>query len=113
MEWGRLVDLVDRVRATPRKTEKVTLLAEFLRQTTGRETELAALYLTGALPQGRIGIGWRTIQAAMPDGLPTGEPPTLLEMDRALEGVAAEQGSGSSERRLRALRGLLFLTVRS
>jgi DNA ligase-1 len=110
MDWGRLVDLVGRVRATTKKTEKVALLADFLRQTTGRETELAALYLTGSPPQGRIGIGWRTIQAAMPDGPPTGEPLTLLEMDRVLEDVAAEQGLGSSERRLQALHGVLERT---
>jgi DNA ligase-1 len=110
MEWGRLVDLVGRVRATTKKTEKVALLADLLRQAAGRETELVALYLTGSLPQGRIGIGWRTIQAAMPEGPPIGEPLTLLEMDRALEDVAVEQGPGSSERRLSALRGLFERT---
>jgi len=59
-----LVECVGRVRGTPRKLEKVALLGDLLRQTRGREAELAALYLTGSLPQGRIGVGWATLQAA-------------------------------------------------
>ena len=106
MEWSRLVDLVQRVRATSKRTEKVALIAELLRQTSGRETELAALYLTGALPQGRIGLGWRTLQPALPSGPAVGEPLTLLRVDEALGSVAAETGPGSAERRLRILRAL-------
>ena len=52
MEWSRLVDLVQRVRATSKKTEKVALIAELLRQTNGRETELAALYSDGLAATG-------------------------------------------------------------
>ena len=94
MELARLVELVSRVRATTKKTEKVALIADFLRQTQGRETELVALYLTGTLPQGRIGVGWRTIEAAMTDQRAGGEPPTLLDVDRALEAIAADEGAG-------------------
>ncbi len=110
MEWTRLVETVTRVRATTKKTAKVALIAELLRQTSGRETELAALYLTGALPQGRIGLGWRTLQPALPSGPAMGEPLTLLRVDEALAAVAAETGPGSSERRLRLLRQVLERT---
>ena len=106
MELGRLVELVERVRATSRKLEKIALIAEFLRQTSGKETELAALYLTGALPQGRIGVGWRTIQAAAPEGAPTGEPLTLADVDRTFETVAGDEGAGSTDRKSRALKDL-------
>jgi DNA ligase-1 len=106
MEWARFVDLVANVRATSKKTEKVVLLADFLRGTQGRETEIAALYLMGALPQGRIGIGWRKVQVAMSEGPASGEPLTLTEMDRILADVEAEQGPGSDERRQALLRGL-------
>jgi ATP-dependent DNA ligase I len=109
-EWARLVELVGRVRATAKKSEKVALIADFLRQAQGRETTLAALYLTGELPQGRIGVGWRALQAAMPEGPAVGEPLTLLEVDERLGGVATERGPGSAERRLHALRGLLERT---
>jgi DNA ligase-1 len=108
MEWARLVELVGRVRATSRKGEKVALIADFLRQTRGLETGLAALYLTGTLRQGRIGVGWRTLEAAMPSGPAVVEPPlTLARVDESLAAVAAETGSGSADRRQRLLQGLL------
>jgi DNA ligase-1 len=110
MQWSRLVELVGRVRATSKKGEKVALIADFLRQTRGLETELAALYLTGTLRQGRIGVGWRTLESAMPSGPPAGEPLTLARVDEVLAAVAAETGSGSAERRQRLVRGLLEST---
>jgi DNA ligase-1 len=110
MEWARLVELVARVRATSRKGEKAALIADALRQTRGRESELLALYLTGTLPQGRIGVGWRTLEPAMPSGPAVGPPLTLARVDEVLSGVAVETGPGSGERRLRALRALLEST---
>ena len=107
MEWARLVELVGRVRATAKKGEKVALIADFLRQAKGREIEIAALYLTGSLPQGRIGVGWRTLAPTIPTGPAIGPPLTLARVDQALSAVAAEAGPGSAERRLRALRALL------
>lgn len=109
MHLADLVELVERVRATPKKNEKVALLAEALRRTQGRETELLALYLCGTLPQGRIGVGWRTFQALMGAALAaaTAEPLALPDVDRVFAGVAAEQGPGSGERRGRALRALV------
>ena len=110
MEWARLVELVGRVRATSKKGEKVALIADLLRQTRGRETALLALYLTGTLPQGRIGVGWKTLEPAMPSGPAVGAPLTLERVDEALSSVAAETGPGSAERRLRSLRALLEST---
>jgi DNA ligase 1 len=107
MEWARLVELVGRVRATSKKGEKVALIAELLRQTRGSETQLAALYLTGRLPQGRIGVGWKTLEPAIPSGPPVGAALTLARVDEALSAVAREIGTGSTDRRLRALRALL------
>jgi len=106
MHLAALVEVVARVRATSRKTEKAVLLAELLRQTRERETELAALYLTGSLPQGRIGLGWRTLQAAATDAPRSGEALGLMDVDRMCDAIAAEQGAGSAERKTRALRTL-------
>ncbi|HXC61795.1 MAG TPA: hypothetical protein VNV63_03890, partial [Nitrospiria bacterium] len=102
-----LVERVIQVRATTKKTEKISLLADFLRQTHGKETELAALYLSGSLPQGKIGIGWRMIEDATPEALSSGERPTLLEIDRVFESIALDQGPGSLERKIGVLRRLL------
>ena len=102
----RLVDLVGKVRSTTKKTEKINLLAEFLRQTQGTETELAALYLSGVLPQGKLGVGWRVIQEAMVESPPSPEALSLTDVDRVFNAIAAEQGSGSLNRKIGALRKL-------
>lgn len=106
MELAGLVAVVARVRATPKKTDKTALLAGLLRQARGREAVLAAEYLSGGLPHGRIGIGWSLIQAAMVEGPPAGPALTLEEVDRSFEALAADQGAGSIERRTGALRRL-------
>jgi DNA ligase-1 len=106
MLLARLVEVVSKVRATTKKTEKTALLADFLRQTQGKETELAALYLSGALPQGKMGVGWRMIQDAMLDEAPSGEPLTLTGVDQIFEAITADRGSGSTERKIGAVRRL-------
>jgi ABC-type antimicrobial peptide transport system permease subunit len=93
MELADLVALVGRLRATTKKTEKVALIAALLQQAREREIELLALYLTGTLAQGRIGIGYRGLQAAMPSGPAFGEPLTLAGLDEALSELAKEQGA--------------------
>jgi DNA ligase-1 len=102
-----LVEGVGRIRATSRKTEKVALIAELLKQARGEEAALVALYLSGTLPQGRIGLGWRAIQAAMTDAAAAGAPLELADLDRGFTAVQAEAGPGSAERRILIVRGLL------
>jgi ATP-dependent DNA ligase I len=109
MPLAALTGLVDRVRATTKKTEKVALIAEVLQQARGPDVPLLAMYLTGALPQGRVGVGWSAVQAAMAgsgSAPADGEPLTLLDLDRAFDALAAERGARSGERRARALRAL-------
>jgi DNA ligase-1 len=107
MELAALVQVVDRVRATSRKTEKVELLAELLRQARGAEIELAALYLSGSLPQGGIGVGRSLLQAAQSSEPRRGEPLTLADVDQAFTAIAKDSGPGSAERRGHALRALM------
>src|SRR5690242_15172361 len=106
MELSRLVEAVGNVRITPKKTDKIRLLADVLRETRDRDTELAAFYLTGALRQGKIGIGWSVIQKAMTEAPHSGERLTLLDVDRTVDAIAMAQGSGSTERRVGLLAGL-------
>ena len=106
MQLRSLTAEVEAVRAVSKKSEKTALLADCLNLTQGRETELAALYLSGLLPQGKIGVGWRLIQDAMVEGEAVGHALTLNELDEALESIAADQGAGSTDRRARALRRL-------
>ncbi len=108
MDLAQLVRAVELVRATAKKTEKVHRLAELLRHTHGYETQLAALYLCGSLPQGKIGVGWAVLQKAMAEGPAIGERLSLSDVDSELTGVAAERGPGSNERRTARL-GRLFV----
>src|SRR6185436_1067875 len=107
MHLAELVSLVNKVRATSKKTEKVALLAHGLRQVHGKEIELLALYLVGTAPQGRIGIGWRMIESATPLAVGPGGLLTLADIDLTLQEIAAGQGAGSSERKSVVLGRLL------
>jgi DNA ligase-1 len=108
MELARLVSVVQLVRETSKKSEKVRLLGELLHQTRGHETKLAALYLSGSLPQGKIGVGWTVLQKAMAEGQAIGVPLTLADVDKVFATVAADQGSGSTERRIAELARLFI-----
>jgi DNA ligase-1 len=108
MELSRLVELAAHVRSTPRKTEKVARIASLLRETSGREAELLALYLCGTLPQGRIGVGWSAIERALAEPAAAAAAPlTLDDVDGALQDVAGARGAGSAGRRDAALRALV------
>lgn len=106
MRLAQLVDAVTQVRKTTKKSEKVRLLADALLLASAHEIELAAFYLSGSLPQGKIGIGWNLIQKALAVGESTKEPLTLRDLDDAIGRLAGEQGAGSTERRAAELRRL-------
>ncbi len=105
MLLSRFVAQVARVRATSKKTEKASLLAELLSEA-GAEAGLTALYLCGVLPQGRIGLGWKTLEPVVTDAPANGPALALVEVDDALTAIAAERGAGSAERRAARLRSL-------
>ncbi|HSF70455.1 MAG TPA: ATP-dependent DNA ligase [Nitrospira sp.] len=106
MELARLVEAVERVRATTKKSEKIRILADTLRAARNHETALTALYLSGLLPQGKIGVGWSLIQQAMQETVTVGEPLTPGDVDKALHRLATERGTGSTERRVALLKSL-------
>ena len=103
-----LLDGVARTSAdlagTPGRTAKIERLAACLRDLRPDEVPVAAAYLSGALPQGTIGVGW----AALRDLPPPAARPTLelLDVDRALDRVGAATGRGSQAARRRELSDL-------
>lgn len=106
MRLAQLVDAVMQIRRTAKKSEKVRLLAGTLHSARGREIELAAFYLSGSLPQGKIGLGWSLIHKAVAVGESSVESLTLRDVDDAINRLAAEQGVGSIDRRITELRRL-------
>jgi DNA ligase-1 len=102
-----LVDISEKVGTTPKKKEKVSLLAQFFRRAREKEISLAAFYLSGELPQGRLGIGWAMLQEASKGWSFQPNPLSLIDLDLSLESIAQEKGSGSSRRKVQNLREVL------
>jgi len=105
-----LVEVSKKIGSTTRKKEKISLLALFLKQGRGREITLAACYLSGIIPQGRLGIGWTTLQEALKDLPSRFRSLSLVELDHLLEAISRERGTGSLERKTGLLRDLFSYT---
>ena len=61
---ANLVGTSERVAATAARQAKIRELAALLKALARDEIAIAALYLSGELPQGRIGIGFASLHAA-------------------------------------------------
>jgi DNA ligase-1 len=79
------------VAETRARSGKARLLADCLRELDGEEVEIAVLYLSGEIRQGRIGIGPSVLRACMGDAALTASL-DLLDVDRAFEELAAISG---------------------
>jgi DNA ligase-1 len=101
------------VGATSARLAKVRELAQTLGALEPAEIEIAVLYLSGELPQGRFGVSYATLQAAA-DAPSAGDAAlTIPETDRRLGEIALMRGSGSSARRAAALRELFALATKA
>ena len=95
---ARVSEEVARTSSRSRKTE---LLAEFFRAADAGDVPVAIAYLSGRLPQGRLGIGWASLRDRP---APAGAPAlTVREVDAALTAVGEVAGAGAQAAR----RGLL------
>jgi DNA ligase 1 len=106
MLLAELVETSRRVAAARGRLAKIDLLAALLERLHGEEIEIAAAFLSGALRQGKTGIGFRTLQQAGAEPAPA---PSLeiLETDRRIAQLAAIQGRGSEQLRLAMLGALM------
>ena len=62
MLLAELVKTSHQIGATSKRLEKTDLLAGFLRRLRPDELVVTVSYLSGRTPQGKVGIGWSTIQ---------------------------------------------------
>lgn len=106
MLLAELVATSERIANTSRRLEKTALLAGLLKRLTPEEVEIAVAFLSGGARQGRIGIGSATLRSAGAAPAETAQL-SLMEVDRALDELAAVQGRGSEQRRRESLNGLL------
>lgn len=89
------------------RLEKIERLAGLLRRLDAGEAAIAVAFLSGDLRQGRIGIGYATLQNARPEISAATSALTLTQVDAAFEHIKSLSGPGSALERGRALRELL------
>jgi DNA ligase-1 len=104
--FADLVDVSRRVGASSARLVKIRELASFLQGVLPEEIEVAVQYLSGEIPQGRIGIGHSALRSAATAAAAACATLPIAEVDRSLAAIAAIRGGGSAARRAEALRTL-------
>lgn len=111
MLLAEAVETSRRITATSRRLEKIDLLAALLRRLNPEEVEVTVAFLSGTTRQGRIGVGYATLRAAI--GEPFEKPVlAILEVDRTLEELASVRGVGSEARKRELLQRLFSRATR-
>ena len=109
MDAATLTSLIEtsRLVASSRsRLAKIAALAAFLQTLAAEEIDIAVNWLAGNLPQGKIGLGYRTLTAAA--DVPAAAAPTLslLTVDAYFARIATQRGAGSGAQRAGVLREL-------
>ena len=107
MLLNEVVEASRRVGETRKRLDKIGLLAELLRRAGPAEIEPAVGFLAGEPRQGRIGVGWAGLRAAMPAAAAASPSLTVGQVDAALDHFATLKGAGSAAARRQALAALL------
>jgi DNA ligase-1 len=106
MRLQQLVDASTAVAQTRGRLEKIAILAALLKKASPGEIRIAVSYLSGALLQGRVGVGWAVI-AGMRDSPPAAESTLELhEAHDAFDRVACAKGAGVTRMRRQILKDL-------
>jgi DNA ligase-1 len=107
MLLSELVQVSNRVASTRSRNAKIDNLAGCIRTLQQDELAVGVPFLAGVMRQGRIGVGYRTVQGTA--DVPPSDAPrlTLSETDGYLERLATVQGKGSARVRQETLHGLL------
>lgn len=94
------------VSATRSRKAKTELLAATISRMSPEEVATGVAYLSGRLPQGRLGVGFAAIRDI--DVLPAAEPKlTLAKTNAALDEIEETTGAGSRTRRSEMLNTLM------
>jgi DNA ligase-1 len=91
------------VSQTRSRLKKVEILAGLLARLEQDEIPVAVAYLSGELPQGRIGIAFSALHSALTVKAAATASIALLEVDAHVAAIAATRGSGSASRRTELL----------
>ncbi len=107
MLLNELVATSAAVQAASGRLDKTARIAALLTRLAPDEIEIAVTFLSGAMRQGRVGVGWAAIRAAA--STPAAESPSisLQEVDRTFDRIASVRGGGSGRARAGLLEELL------
>jgi DNA ligase-1 len=94
------------------RNEKLEQLGDLLRRIPPRDVGIAAAYLSGSLPQGRIGLGFAQLRGAHPGWAAAAPSLSLREVDDAFERMRVVSGPGSVKERTDRFRSLLEVATR-
>ncbi|MGD8699740.1 MAG: hypothetical protein PVJ43_10645, partial [Gemmatimonadales bacterium] len=97
---------------TRSRREKIELVAATLARLEPPEIPIAVAYLSGEIPQGRVGIGPSKLRAALPDSSAPQPSLTIIDVHDALGRLSAVSGTGSAATRARLLHDLLARATR-
>ena len=105
---AELVSTSSRVSGTSSRLAKVREIARLLAGLPREEIAIAVSYLAGELPQGRVGVGYAALQAAVAAAGQALEEAGLSveQTNRRVAELAGIRGGGSAARRGEALRDL-------
>ena len=111
MLLANIVTTSRQVAETAKRLEKTSILADLLKHLSTDEIEPAAAFLSGAPRQGRMGIGYATLHAAMPEPAASASL-EILQVDRLFDQLAGVKGSGAEQRKRFLLREIFHHATR-
>ncbi len=94
-----VVEVSGSVASTRSRVRKRELIAELLTEASPADVPIVVAWLSGELPQGPIGVGWRSLvaqRATTPGAVAT---LSVTDVDSALTEIAGVAGAGSQGRR--------------
>jgi DNA ligase-1 len=107
LTFGDVVQTSARIAESSGRLKKVELLAALLRALEPNEVPIALGFLTGWPRQGKIGIGWATLDAARPPEAAASSELSLADVDDVFTRLKAVKGKQSGAERRRLLTELM------
>ena len=89
-----MVSTSAQVAATSGRLAKIKLLADLLKQAGPEEIETVIAYLSGAIRQAKVGVGWATLRGAKGQAA-TEATVEIRDVDATLDRIAKTSGKGS------------------
>ncbi len=97
----------ERIAASPRRSDKLALLAQCIAALPEEELAAGVHYLAGAVAQGKLGVGYASLKALFEVPAAREAELEIRDVDRALGEIASASGAGSARRRSETLGALL------